>query len=1031
MKDQSLGLLSLVMTRSSIGWCWGAERPEGYVLEDGGVMVYGDGRSPQGRAFAEERRACRSRRRMLRRKRQSRRALLREFEARGWLPNTSIARAQLFAMDPYAARSRAAEVPVDSGVLARALWHVAKRTGWAAWDGQDAQNNVSPVRQALAALEAAKGDLTVGQYLHQRQAKARMDNPAQRQPGIRFRPRYEKNSAIWDEMASREMMIQEFERIRLVQGDHQGLDEKGWSRLRALVFPAPSSPPVEGPICAIYAGPEAGRGAEWPQEPAGVLGLPSIQCMRVRESVGALEVLGEADQNLRPLNPEQTSAAYGVLLQRRNISLPKLSALVGLNAGERLVLHGRAEGNMEGHQSLPVLAEIIGEEFTAWPLDEQDRLVEDLLSGAVGKAGHVYAGQALAPEVMTRLEGARSLIPDHTFRFSGRAARELLALMMEGRRLPEAMREAGFLGDPETKGGHLPYYACVLPFSTAASHGGSAIDRRFGRIADPSFHIGLGQLRRLMEDLIRRKGKPAKMIVHLADELFESERGRGQNRKSRKEAARRRQEAGGEPDQGGYPRQLVAKMWEDFTAAGVQARCAYSLRPLTWSEIETGRAGLDLVLPFRRFLDDSTANMVFAFKDAMVSKHALTPWEAFGEREPPGWHEAEFGRYEYGIVKSMAGAYKAALEQRFDNKAHEKEIAGCLDLRLFRDQRGKAQCVQSYLSMIAPNVDLWPGLLTGRLRKDWGLSDILSRKAHPHDLRHVMVDAALIGLAASIGGKGLEGLICEEPGQRPTIAKPENLGPILTQLRELLADIVVYHRPQHSVHGRLFDETIYGVLVDERAGIDRRTAREKERAEEEGVFNLLYRKRSCDLTARDIRQIRDEGLRDTLQNAALSASDAPREMLNKEGVRHVRVLKRDRSAMIINKTQKRRGVSARIPSELHHMALWRLPDGQHVFCGVAHAELRLDHNGRKPHPAARKVMMLHKGDVVRFETQEKTITARVMSLRPSTQQIGLTPHYEGGSIAARQTEEGVLMLLRANVALEKNLRRIKVHPAGL
>src|SRR3546814_16809824 len=47
----------------------------------------------------------------------------------------------------------------------------------------------------------------------------------------------------------------------------------------------------------------------------------------------------------------------------------------------------------------------------------------------------------------------------------------------------------------------------------------SDLERQHGRIANPTVHIGLNQLRRLLNALIEEYGKPAEIVVELAREL--------------------------------------------------------------------------------------------------------------------------------------------------------------------------------------------------------------------------------------------------------------------------------------------------------------------------------------------------------------------------------------------------------------------------------------------------------------------------------------------------------------------------------
>src|SRR3546814_6314874 len=67
----------------------------------------------------------------------------------------------------------------------------------------------------------------------------------------------------------------------------------------------------------------------------------------------------------------------------------------------------------------------------------------------------------------------------------------------------------------------MPYYGEVLSHYVADVKSASASEdeRQHGRIANPTVHIGLNQLRRLLNALIEEYGKPAEIVVELARDL--------------------------------------------------------------------------------------------------------------------------------------------------------------------------------------------------------------------------------------------------------------------------------------------------------------------------------------------------------------------------------------------------------------------------------------------------------------------------------------------------------------------------------
>ena len=70
-------------------------------------------------------------------------------------------------------------------------------------------------------------------------------------------------------------------------------------------------------------------------------------------------------------------------------------------------------------------------------------------------------------------------------------------------------------------------------------------------------------------------------------------------------------------------------------------------------------------------------------------------------------------------------------------------------------------------------------------------------------------------------------------------------------LRESLSKVVVSHRPNHGVEGKLHEDTAYGLV---------------ETPEAEEGFNLVYRKPLASLNANEIDRIRDKNLRAEINN---------------------------------------------------------------------------------------------------------------------------------------------------------------------
>jgi CRISPR-associated endonuclease Csn1 len=68
--------------------------------------------------------------------------------------------------------------------------------------------------------------------------------------------------------------------------------------------------------------------------------------------------------------------------------------------------------------------------------------------------------------------------------------------------------------------GRLPYYGEWLPDAVVGSADPrEPIEKRFGRLPNPTVHIGLGQLRRVVNALIKQHGPPTEIAIEFTRAL--------------------------------------------------------------------------------------------------------------------------------------------------------------------------------------------------------------------------------------------------------------------------------------------------------------------------------------------------------------------------------------------------------------------------------------------------------------------------------------------------------------------------------
>ena len=126
-------------------------------------------------------------------------------------------------------------------------------------------------------------------------------------------------------------------------------------------------------------------------------------------------------------------------------------------------------------------------------------------------------------------------LPDAHGRLSKAALDRLIPHLEEGLRYDEAAKaefqDHRARGDGEIHDDGLPYYGDVLGRHTAFEKDAPQQGRdtrtheeKVGRVANPTVHVALNELRKVINDLIRRYGKPEQVVLELARDLPLSDR---------------------------------------------------------------------------------------------------------------------------------------------------------------------------------------------------------------------------------------------------------------------------------------------------------------------------------------------------------------------------------------------------------------------------------------------------------------------------------------------------------------------------
>lgn len=1075
--------LGLDIGTNSIGWCilplenkkispW--QETEQPML---GVRIFSPGRDPKtGASLAADRRAARAARTRRDRYLRRRTRLMRELAEAALMPQTPSERKQLERLDPCELRARGLEAPLKRTELGRALFHLNQRRGFKSNRKIDrGDNEEGLIRSGTARLEQdmmAAGARTYGEFLHLR----RIGASDQREiPSVRTRLTVRTNSAgktrtAYDHYPARAHLEDEFDRLWATQQKFDpGLTEQLGAALRELIFyQRPLKPPKIG-TCRY------GTGERVPKA------HPLEQRRVLYETVNMLRV-ERADASKRPLTIEERDTVVLALDGKAppkspgtaKVTLEALRKRLKLDADERFSLETTVREDIACDRVRMSLIhkDRFGPGWSAlgtdvqWEIVQQIRAVETdedraalvawlrttyELSAAAAEAvadaplpqGY---GRLGLPAVEATLEALMTAViadPDH----GPRPARmdEAVRLALKGAH--HADTRTGELLDA------LPYYGEVLERHVIP--GSNDPDdpevERYGRITNPTVHIALNQLRRLVNRIIGIYGKPAQIHVELARDLGHGKKRRAQIEREIKrntdQAIRRGREiveqSNGRVADNGANR-LVMRLWEELGPDPLNRRCPYTGKTISFCMLWGGQCDVDHILPYSRTLDDSPANKTLCLREANRYKRNRSPWETFGETDT--WETIAANLPNLPANKRWRFAPDAMRRFEAEN--------GFLDRQL-KDTQYLSRLARTYLDTLyeqGGNVRVVTGRATEMLRRHWGLNALASEqrsaaKAKDRtDHRHHAIDAAVIAaidaslvqrMAAAAKHAEAEGLADVARAVDPPWAWFRD------DLRVQLERIVVSHRPDR---GRVEP----GNPHVSAAKFHRDTALGPTGLVEDGYGIYVARKPLENVSDKDIDAVRDSDLAALLKRlvkgrdaaaraegfAAVRAPTLEGRPNPYRGIRRVRLMHRLKKPVPVRgpngSVQKVYGGNSN-----HAFELWRLPDGKVRGFIVQTFEAHQAGQAPRPHPAAKRILRLHQNDMVALDDSKfgpGIFKVESIDGQAGSERVSLVHHREANASARYNrkgdAKEDLYVRMTAGSLLKSGVRRVEVDEMG-
>lgn len=787
---------------------------------------------------------------------------------------------------PYLLRARSLDKPLSRHALGRAFHHLGQRRGFlsnrkaARKEGEDdgaVKAGISELRQAMDKA----GARTLGEYF----AGLDPSDPAQR----RIRERW----------TARDMYEDEFLAIWQAQEPHH--PEVLTEELRDSLFEAIFwQRPLKRQTHLL------GRCSLEPDRKRAPMGLLIAQRFRYLQRVNDLAVI-PPDRPGRGLTAEERSVLLPALEQEGSYTFPKLRKLLGFKNTWKFNLEEGGEKKFLGNVTACRIREIFGEAWDGLAPAEQDRVVEDLLTIEDEKSLARRGMKAWGLDETQAEAFARLQLEDSYVSLSRQALARVVPELMAGK--PYATVRKELYGDEP---GYLPVSG--LP----------RLDEAPFELRNPVVHRTLVEMRKVVNAIIRRHGKPDIIRVELARDMKRSKKDRQEMSKQNRDNQKKREKAmqrifdemgDREPSRNDVLKVLLADEcnWE----------CPYTGKRIRMQALIGDHPQFDIehIIPFSRSLDDSYMNKTLCYHEENRSvKRNKTPFEAYSGA--PEWDEV------IARVGKFNGSGRAPKLRRF--LLEDLESLEGFSSRQLNDTRYASRLAAQYLGLLygkehRHHVQVSAGKITAELRKAWRLNSVLNDGGEKtrEDHRHHAIDAIVTCLATPAAVRRITdaALDASKKGHYRwwKLMQPPWEG-FLDDVRAAVDAITVSHRAHRKVNGPLHEETIYSRAKPDAKGNSwvhvRKPLAGMSRNEVEAIVDPAVRALVLAKLA-ELGQAPDKAFADPAKLPRFVTADG-REI----------PIKRARTRKRLNTFAVGKGPRARevVPASNHHMEVFRVVD---------------------------------------------------------------------------------------------------------
>jgi CRISPR-associated endonuclease Csn1 len=504
--------------------------------------------------------------------------------------------------------------------------------------------------------------------------------------------------------------------------------------------------------------------------PAGSLALPIQQEFRILQELANLELRHRWTKETRRLTRTERDKLLFELRHREKLPFTQIRKRLGVEGSWNFNLESGKRPELKGdivsyRLSRPTA---FGDAWFKLPSEVQNQVVELVIGETPDDEvlAALTVEHGLSPEAAEHV--ANIALPDGYGRIGRVALGKIVPRLRDGvakdggvMHFDEAVQAAGYKHHSDFRVGELfdeaPYYGEILDryVVPVSSSSGSAEEEQHGRIANPTVHVGLNQLRQLLNAVIRAYGHPTEIVVELARELKQTweERREATQRQTenQKQNERRKADLAAAGVAMTSDGMLRMRLWEELGESIADRKCVYTGESIGIRRLFSAEVEIEHILPFALTLDDSPSNLTVSLRRANRDKGNRTPHNAFAA-SPDG--------YDWDAIALRASALPRGKQWRFGEDAMEFvrdrllreearqkgtlpndviadiEKTGGFLARQLVDTAYLARVARQYLTSVVPaertedeilRSKVWviPGGMTGMLRRLWGINRYL------------------------------------------------------------------------------------------------------------------------------------------------------------------------------------------------------------------------------------------------------------------------------------------------------------------